>query len=415
MSNKKSSRRKFISKSVLATFSALIGSKIVFGENFPEGLVPVGLPASSDPKLVPGKSKNLHVLTDQPWVAETPAHLLDPEITPNDLMFVRNNGIAPTANEINLQKWTLTIDGESVLQPKIFSLKQLYTEFDHYTYCLTLECAGNGRSEFNPPAKGAQWNVGAVACCKWTGVRLKDVLNKVGLKSDAIYIGYYGTDLHLSKDPDQPVISRGVPIKKAMEDETLLAWAMNDTAIPHMNGYPLRLVCGGWPASVSGKWLTRISVRDKIHDGAKMNGHSYRIPKYPVQPGEEIPDEDFEIIQSMPVKSLITYPKTGALVAAGKSFEVRGHAWAGDLTVKEVHVSIDFGMTWKKCELKEPVNRLAWQRWSTTLQLPEKGYYEIWAKATDSNGKSQPMVVPGWNPSGYLNNACHRIAVKQLG
>jgi sulfite oxidase len=411
MTRKKTSRRSFITKSALASFSAMIGSKIVFGENLPEGLTPVGITETTDPKFVPGKSTKLKVLTDQPWEAETPAHLLDPETTPADLMFVRNNGLAPT--EFDLETWTLTIDGESVDQAKTFTLKELYNSFDHYSYNLVLECAGNGRSEFNPPAKGAQWATGAVGCCKWTGVRLKDVLNSVGVKEDAIYIGYYGADLHLSKDPAQPVISRGVPIKKAMEDETLLAWAMNDKAIPVMNGYPLRLVCGGWPASVSGKWLTRISVRNIVHDGEKMMGQSYRVPKYPIEPGSEIPDADFEIIGSMPVKSLITYPKSGAIIPPGNTLEIRGHAWAGDLSVSAVHVSVDFGMTWKKCLLKDPVNRLAWQRWGTVIELPEKGYYEIWAKATDANGKSQPMVVPGWNPKGYLNNATHRIAVKQ--
>ncbi|MDX1351354.1 MAG: molybdopterin-dependent oxidoreductase, partial [Putridiphycobacter sp.] len=239
------------------------------------------------------------------------------------------------------------------------------------------------------------------------------VLNDVGVKNSAVYIGYYGADTHLSGDPKKVTISRGVPIAKAMEDETLIAWAMNGQPIPLMNGYPLRLVIGGWPASVSGKWLTRIAVRDKVHDGPKMEGQSYRVPKYPVEPGTKVPDEDMKIIESMPVKSIITYPKTGAIISKGKSFEVRGHAWAGDLKVEEVHVSIDFGVTWKKCTTNPPKNRLAWQRWKTQITLPETGYYEIWARAIDSNGKSQPMVLPGWNPKGYLNNACHRIAVKQ--
>jgi len=412
MSNKNPSRRKFISRTTLAAFSALIGSKIVFGENIPEGINLLGLPETGDGEFVPGKSKELIVLGSQPWNAETPPHLLDPEITPADLLFVRNNGLVP--EKFDLENWTLTIDGESVNKEKTFSLKELYTNFKHYSYNITIECAGNGRAEFNPSASGQQWALGAVGCCKWTGIRLKDVLNAVGIKDDAVYIGYYGADLHLSKDPTKVVISRGVPIKKAMEDETLLAWGMNDTSIPIMNGYPLRLVCGGWPASVSGKWLTRISVRNKVHDGEKMGEQSYRMPKYPVQPGAIIPDEDFEIIGSMPVKSLITFPKTGALITKGNSLIVKGHAWAGDLSISAVHVSIDFGVTWKTCELVDAVNRFAWQRWTAKIDLPEKGYYEVWAKATDSNGKSQPMVIPGWNPKGYLNNACHRIAVKQL-
>lgn len=411
MSEKNPSRRKFISKSTLAAFAAALGTKIVFGENMPEGIEPLELSQHGGGDFIPGKSKALKVLNSQPWNAETPAHLLDADVTPGSVFFVRNNGLVP--EEIDLDKWTLTIDGEAVTKPRTFTLKELYNDFEHYEYNLVIECGGNGRAEFNPPAKGNQWSTGGVACAKWTGVRLKDVLNKVGIKDNAVYIGYYGADKHLSKDPNKVVISRGVPIHKAMEDQSLIAFAMNDKPIPLMNGYPLRLVMGGWPASVSGKWLTRISVRDRVHDGPKMEGQSYRVPKYPVEPGTHVPDEDMKIIESMPVKSLITYPKTGAVIGAGKTVEVRGHAWAGDLEVAEMYVSIDFGVTWQKCQLKKPINRLAWQRWFAEVKLPQEGYYEIWARATDSNGKSQPMVLPGWNPKGYLNNACHRIAVKQ--
>lgn len=411
MDKNKNSRRNFISKTALAAFTALVGTKIVYGENFPSELEPIGLNKTVLPESIPGKSDGLTILNRKPWNAETPVHLLDPEVTPANLMFVRNNGIPPI--EFNLERWTLTIEGESAQEKRTYTLKELYNNFTHYTYDLTLECGGNGRGEFNPPAKGNQWGLGGVACTRWTGVRLKDVLNAVGVKKSAVYIGYYGADTHLSGDPTKVVISRGVPIKKAMEDESLIAWAMNGEAIPKMNGYPLRLVIGGWPASVSGKWLTRISIRDKVHDGPKMEGQSYRIPKYPVPPGTKVPDEDMKIIESMPVKSIITYPKTGVVVGKGQAFEVRGHAWAGDLSVKSVMVSIDFGVTWQKCELNPPKNRLAWQRWKTKITLPGYGYYEVWARAMDETDSAQPMILPGWNPKGYLNNACHRIAVKQ--
>lgn len=408
---KDKSRRDFIGKSALTLLTVAIGSKIVFGENLTKDIEPIGMPDESDSKSIPGKSNQLKILNDKPWNGETPVHLLDPEVTPAHLMFVRNNGIAPIDFEIN--NWTLEITGESVNQTKKYTLQELMQRFKKYSYHLTLECGGNGRSEFNPPAKGNQWGLGAVACTKWTGVRLKDVLNDVGIKDDAVYIGYYGADTHLSGDPNKVVISRGVPINKALEDETLIAWAMNDQPIPVMNGYPLRLVIGGWPASVSGKWLTKIAVRNKVHDGPKMEGQSYRVPKYPVPPGTKVPDEDMKIIESMPVKSIITYPKTGAILARGKSLEIRGHAWAGDLQVKKMEISIDFGVTWKSCLLNPPKNRLAWQRWTAEIKLPEIGYYEIWARATDEKGIAQPMVLPGWNPKGYLNNASHRIAIIQ--
>ena len=119
-----------------------------------------------------------------------------------------------------------------------------------------------------------------------------------------------------------------------------------------------------------------------------------------------------KIIEAMPVKSLVTYPRSGIEHPIGQPFSCRGHAWVGDLAVKEVFVSIDFGSTWEKAELTDPVNRLAWQRWRADLRFPKKGYYEVWVRAVDSNGRSQPMVLPGWNPKGYLNNACHRIALQ---
>jgi hypothetical protein len=120
------------------------------------------------------------------------------------------------------------------------------------------------------------------------------------------------------------------------------------------------------------------------------------------------------IIEGMPVKSLITYPKTGAMVPLKRELAIRGHAWAGDFAVDKVDVSIDFGQTWQPCQLDPPANRLAWQRFQARLSFPKKGYYEVWARATDTEGRSQPMILPGWNPKGYLNNACHRIAVKVM-
>ena len=196
-----------------------------------------------------------------------------------------------------------------------------------------------------------------------------------------------------------------------MEDHTLLAWAMNGKPLPPLHGFPLRVVTPGWPASTSAKWLKRIWVRDRVHDGHKMGGYAYRVPKYPVPPGTQVPKEDMKIIESLPVKSLITQPKTRLQIQKGQNLKVKGHAWAGDRSVSQMHVSYDFGSTWIKASLKEPINKYAWQDWQVDLKLPEHGYYEVWARATDSAGVMQPMVVPGWNPKGYLNNAMHRIAV----
>ncbi|WP_297695642.1 sulfite oxidase [uncultured Eudoraea sp.] len=402
-------RRNFVKRATLGSMASVIGADIVFGSVLPEGYKPLAL-QDPDPFKMFNKDTGMEVLNDKPWNIEAKAHLLDDKITPNKFMFIRNNGLIP--ENIDADKWTLEFDGESVAQKKTYTLAELKSKFPQYTYELTLECGGNGRSEFDPPAKGNQWTIGAVSCASWTGIRLKDVLEDVGIKDDAVYIGYHAADVHLSRDPGKEPISRGAPMAKALQEETLLAFKMNNEDIPIAHGYPLRLVAGGWPASVSGKWINRISIRNKVHDGTKMTGTAYRVPCNPVAPGEKVKDEDMCIIESMPVKSLITYPKSGAMINEGEKLDIRGHAWAGELEVERMEYSIDFGSTWQSCPIEKPSNRLAWQHFSASIDFPKKGYYEIWARATDSRGASQPMLLPGWNPKGYLNNACHRIAIK---
>ncbi len=404
-------RRGFLTRGSLVAMSAAVGASIPFAQLMPRGLIPAALAQSDTPFEIPGK-EGLVVLNDRPVNAETPAHLLDDRVTPAKHLFVRNNGIPPVTTNVDPDAWELEFGGESIARELRMTVAELKAQFEHRTYQLQLECGGNGRSEFVPPASGNQWSNGAIGCPEWTGVRLRDVLDFVGVKDDAVYLAYYGADLHASGDPNKVPISRGVPIEKALENETLIAWAMNGEDIPPMNGYPLRLICAGWPGSVSGKWLRKIVVRNQVHDGPKMTGTSYRVPCKPVAPGTTVPDEDMCIIESMPVKSLVTFPKSGITNALGEKLAVRGHAWAGDLVVTDVHVSTDFGATWKKAALESPANRLAWQHWNAEVEFPEAGYYEVWARATDSEGRSQPMVLPGWNPKGYLNNACHRIAVQ---
>ena len=135
------------------------------------------------------------------------------------------------------------------------------------------------------------------------------------------------------------------------------------------------------------------------------------MPRQPVAPGQEVADDQYETITSLLVKSLITYPRTGAKAPAAQPLEVRGHAWAGDRTVSSMHVSIDFGQSWQEADLTDAVNPGAWQHWRTNIKFPQPGYYEVWARATDNSGRAQPPVSPGWNPKGYLNNVQHRIAV----
>ena len=405
------SRRGFLKKSGLLTLSTALGMTIPFSRFMPAGLVPAAFAADNADTTIEGK-EGLILLNDRPVNAETPAHLLDDEVTPNRYMFIRNNGIPP--ENVDPENWQLEIGGESCVTPTTFSITDLKTRFEEVTLQLQLECGGNGRAEFVPAASGNQWTTGAIGCPTFTGVRLRDVLNFCGVARDAVYVGYYGADTHISGNPELDPISRGVPINKAMERESLIAWAMNGEDIPIQNGYPLRMVCAGWPGSVSGKWLNRIVVRDRVHDGEKMAAPSYTVPAASVAPGSRVPNDEMRIIESMPVKSLITFPQSGISHDARQRLTVRGHAWAGDSQISGVFLSIDFGATWLPTALNPAANRLAWQSFQSWAQFPEPGYYEVWVRAMDNLGQSQPMVVPGWNPRGYLNNACHRIAVQAV-
>ena len=404
-------RRGFLKNSGLMAMTGALGSSIPFAKNMPAGLIPAAFAQTNDEFEIFGK-EGLKILNDRPLNAETPAHLLDDRVTPSSRLFIRNNGIPPSLPEVKPADWVLKVGGESCESPKQFKISELKKRFKTHTLQLQIECGGNGRSEFYPPAKGNQWSTGAVGCPEWTGVRIKDILEDVAIKKDAVYVAYEGKDRHLSGDPNKRPISRGVPLWKAMEDESLIVWGMNGKDLPLIHGAPLRMICSGWPASVSGKWLSKLLIRDQVHDGEKMMGQSYRVPYEPVVPGSKVADEDMRIIESMPIKSLITFPKSGIDHQIKNELQIRGHAWAGDLSVRKVFVSIDFGSTWEEVLLEDPVNRFAWQHWQHNVTFPSLGYYEVWARAEDEKGVSQPAVLPQWNPRGYLNNACHRIAVK---
>lgn len=396
-------RRGFLKGAGLATMGAMLGAVIPFHRNMPAGFVPEALAQAS--LAIDGKD-GLTVLNDRPVNAETPPHLLNDDVTPISRHFIRNNGIPP--EDMSASEWTFTLDG-LVDNPMTLSIAELKSKFEVVTERLTIECGGNGRAAFNPPAKGNQWTLGAVACSEWTGVRLADMLKAAGVKDNVIYTAHVGADTHLSGKKGKLPISRGVPIEKAMNPHNLVAFAMNGADLHPMNGAPLRLVVPGWPGSCSQKWLTRIWLRDQVHDGPKMTGTSYRVPRYPVEPGQKVPKSDFEIIHAMPVKSLITTPKT-QIEMSGRSLSIGGHAWAGDSTVTRVDLSIDFGATWIQADLAAPHNPYAWQRFGADVSFPMAGYYEVWARATDSEGRSQPFAI-AWNPKGYLNNSMHRISV----
>jgi DMSO/TMAO reductase YedYZ molybdopterin-dependent catalytic subunit len=397
----KLSRRKFLKKSYKNTLA--IGLLSYF--KVPYNVKPLYAQQEIKIDSVHNK-KNLTILNDRPINAETPPHFLNDNITPTNMHFVRNNGIMPDLTTKEIEDWTLKIEG-NVNKIKTYTINDLKNKFEVVTKALQLECGGNGRAFFSPPASGNQWTYGAVSCSEWTGVRLSDVLKASNIKENSIYTGHYGTDIHLSGNKNKEAISRGIPIKKALDENNIIAFGMNRKNIPQIHGAPLRLVCPGWPGSTSQKWLNKIKVLKHIHNGTKMTGKSYKVPKYPTPPGNKVDISDFKIIESMPVKSLITYPQTG-LTHSSQKLKINGHAWAGDKYIKKVEITIDYGVTWLEANLYKPVNKYAWQNWHTEIVFPSKGYFEIWSKATDEDNISQPYDI-NWNPKGYLNNSVHRI------
>jgi DMSO/TMAO reductase YedYZ molybdopterin-dependent catalytic subunit len=418
-------RRGFLGGAGLTAMGAAVGGSIPFAANMPGGLIPAAMaqdkpaapaaPAAAAPKgptylNFPGKSDKLVVLGEKPLVAETPESQLDDDTTPTEKFFIRNNGQTPEPAK-DADKWTIKIDGEVNKQLDI-TLGELKAKFKPVTRRMVLECGGNGRSFFTPQARGNQWTNGGVGCAEWTGVRVVDVLKAAGVKPSAVFSGHYGADPHLSGDAGRVAISRGVPIKKLMDENNLIVWAMNGQPLTNIHGGPVRLVIGGWPGSVSAKWLNRIWIRDKVHDGAGMGGTSYRVAINPMVPGGKVDEKNMKDLESMPVRSIITNPADGTKIPAGtREVKLRGASWAGDYEVKQVDVSVDYGATWQRAQLGKPKNKYDWQRWTATVKLPSDGYFEIWTRGTDSRGVAQPHVAGFWNPQGYGANPMHRVRV----
>ena len=226
------------------------------------------------------------------------------------------------------------------------------------------------------------------------------------MRDSAVYLAYHAEDPTLNREPGKAPISRGVPIEKALDPHTLLAWEMNGVPLPPEHGFPLRLICPGWPGSTSGKWLKRLQVRDRVHDGPKMTGTSYRVPRHPVSPGEKVPEEDFEIIGVMPVKSLITRPAHLFQTLKAEPLEVGGHAWCGEGKVRQVDVTIDYGSTWQRAKLQAPVNPYAWQSWHCALQFPGKVILKSGPGRRMNRGVISPWSFLAGTPKAILTMPC---------
>jgi sulfite oxidase len=328
-------------------------------------------------------------------------------ITPIDRFFVRTHVYVPM---IDAAGWRLKVEGEvtTALTLSMDAIKRLPS----VELVSVAECAGNGRRYFEPPVPGVQWGNGAVGNGRWRGARLADVLKRAGVKDSARDVLFEGADLPLGMMPD---FQRSIPIGKALDSNTLLAYEMNGETLPLNHGFPLRVVVPGWAGDSWMKWLTSVRVLDNEPDGFWMK-NAYRHPGKPVAPGATVPLEQTQPVTSLRVKSVIASPSDGAQAPVGKPLTIRGVAWGGDAgPVTRVDVSVDGGRSWKAATLRpDQRSRFGWRQWEITWTPREPAYYTILARAKDAAGHTQPLDQE-WNPSGYLWNVVPRVAVEVGG
>jgi DMSO/TMAO reductase YedYZ molybdopterin-dependent catalytic subunit len=332
---------------------------------------------------------------------EMPMEFLNSWITPVPHFFVRNHMFEPTTFDAG--EWRLTIGGE-VEKPITLSLAELQ-KIPPHSVTNTLECAGNGRGFQNPHVPGIQWQRGAVGTAGFSGPRLRDVLERTGVKPSGKHVMFSGLDEVPGKVPH---FIRSIPIEKAMDDDTLVALQMNGAQLTKHHGFPARALVPGWIGAASCKWLTEIKVLDREFAGNFMNP-GYRFPDKPVEPGGTVNPEATHPVTALPVKSVIATPPSEAKLRA-RQIMVHGAAWAGGNEIAKVEVSTDSGTTWHPATLGTDRARYAWRLWSYVWKPTKAGEYVIMSRATDSQGRVQPEKA-AWNPSGYLYNAIDQVKV----
>jgi sulfite oxidase len=331
---------------------------------------------------------------------ETPVEYFNTWLTPVPHFFVRNHMHEPGA--LNPGDWRLTIGGE-VDKPLSLTLSEL-SKLEIHSVVNTLECAGNGRSLHRPQVPGVQWGKGAVSTARFSGPRLRDVLQRAAVKSTGKHVMFRGLDEVPGKVP--PFI-RSIPIEKALDSDTLIATHMNGAPLTRHHGFPARALVPGWVGAASCKWLTEINVLESEFVGNFMNP-GYRFPNQPGKPGEAVKPEDTHVLTALNGKSVISAPLDAASLKAGK-VAVHGAAWAGEADIVKVEVSIDGGTNWNPASLSHDQAHYAWRLWTYDWKA-KAGDYTILSRATDSQGRIQPST-PVWNPSGYLYNAVDQVKI----
>ncbi len=390
------SRRDFIKTLSTATAAAALG----------------GMPASltaGEMRLVAFPEKTeLLLLSSRPPQLETPVHYFKEAITPNEALFVRWH-LANIPTSLDLRSWRLKIGGH-VAHPYELTYGEMQG-FERVTYTAVIQCSGNGRSFFTPRVFGGQWGNGSMGNVTWTGVRLKDILNKAGLKPGAVEVYFDGLDS--APVPTVPDFIKSLPLDKALEEDILVAYEMNGTPLLMLNGFPARIIVPGWYATYWVKCLHEINVLTKPFEGFWMKT-AYRIPDTPcgclppgTAPGRTVP------VSRMTTRSLIVEPAAGTTLRAGKPLEIMGIAFSGGYSIKDVILSTDGGKTWGAARLGRDMGRYAWRQWFFSWKPEKPGPYSLMAKATNTIGESQPFDDL-WNPSGYLWNKVEKRPVTVL-
>jgi sulfite oxidase len=337
---------------------------------------------------------------------ETPVEDFNTWLTPVPHFFVRNHMFEPS--QLDASDWRLALGGE-LEKPLTLSLAEL-SRFEPHSVVNTLECAGNGRSLHRPQVPGVQWGKGAVGTARFSGPRLRDVLQRAGVKPSGKHVMFRGLDEVPGKVP--PFI-RSIPIEKALDADTLIATHMNGSPLTKHHGFPARALVPGWIGAASCKWLTEIKILEAEFVGNFMSP-GYRLPNQPVKPGDAVKPEDTHPVTALSVKSVISGPADGSSLSlkttrAGKVL-VQGAAWAGEADIAKVEISTDAGATWNPAKLGHEQSHYAWRLWTYDWKVSKTGDYTILSRATDTQGRTQPST-PAWNPSGYLYNAIDQVKI----
>ena len=369
-------------------------------------LLPDGTRAEAILDTLPGK-KPLIKLSYRPPNYETPIEYFRTDITPNDAFFVRYH--LSDIPQVDAKTWKLAIGGDGANGEVRLSLDDLkqFTPVEVVALC---QCSGNRRGLFQPHVAGVEWGYGAMGCARWKGVRLKDLLDKAGLKREAVEIVVDGADRGVSDKT--PKFTKSLPLWKALEDTTLVAYEMNGQPLPHWNGFPARIVVPGWTGTYWMKHVTSIMAATKPYEGFWMKS-AYRIPlgKFPVVARFSSQETAVNTpITEMVVNSLITSHVDGAMVKVGATVTVAGIAWDGGYGMSTVEVSVDGGKNWAAAPLGEDHGPFALRSWSLQFSPKAPGQHVVMARATNMIGQSQTTaLIP--NPAGYHHNLVQALTL----